>query len=103
VEELKACKVSPSTQRWEILVKWYGLDDVEASWEPAETIKEDVPVLFQAFLNAHPDDADRRALAAATGSTIAPGQPQPRATKTPRSKDKHGKKAAAAATKKKTT
>lgn len=43
VEALKSCKLSPATQRWEILVEWFGVDDIEASWEPAETIKKDVP------------------------------------------------------------
>jgi transposase InsO family protein len=59
VECIQDCRKSPATHQWEVLIKWYGLDDVEASWEPAEVIKEDVPVLFQRFVDADPSDAKR--------------------------------------------
>ncbi|KAE9199049.1 hypothetical protein PF004_g19375, partial [Phytophthora fragariae] len=39
VEALRDCRLSPDTHLWEILVKWIGLDDIEASWEPAEVIR----------------------------------------------------------------
>ncbi|KAE8953042.1 hypothetical protein PR002_g32505 [Phytophthora rubi] len=59
VEALRACRLSPDTQQWELQVKWFGLDEVETSWEPAEVIKEDVPVLFARFVDEKPDDPDR--------------------------------------------
>ncbi|GMF49469.1 unnamed protein product [Phytophthora fragariaefolia] len=37
----------------------FGLDEIETSWEPAEEIKEDVPVLFPRFVDEKPDDPDR--------------------------------------------
>ncbi|KAE8975244.1 hypothetical protein PR003_g23175 [Phytophthora rubi] len=52
VEVLRACRLSPDTHRWEILVKWFGLDVIEASWEQAEVIKQDVPLLFEAVVTA---------------------------------------------------
>ncbi len=44
VEELVAAK-----KAYEVLIKWRGLQDLESSWEPAASIKEDVPALFRAF------------------------------------------------------
>ncbi|RQM20159.1 hypothetical protein B5M09_010820 [Aphanomyces astaci] len=32
---------------WQLKMKWYGLDDLESSWEPALSIYEHVPVLFR--------------------------------------------------------
>jgi hypothetical protein len=43
LEALLDCRLSSATHRYEMLVKWYGHDDVESSWEPAENIKQDVP------------------------------------------------------------
>ncbi|KAG6610583.1 uncharacterized protein IUM83_06707 [Phytophthora cinnamomi] len=65
VEALSACRLSPDTQQWELQVKWFGLDEVETSWEPAEVIKEDVPVLFARFVDEIPDDPDRLHMTAA--------------------------------------
>ncbi|KAJ8564243.1 hypothetical protein ON010_g7105 [Phytophthora cinnamomi] len=52
VEALRDCRVSPDTHQWEILIKWFGLNDIEASWELAEVIETDVSVLFNAFVAA---------------------------------------------------
>ncbi|KAL3665943.1 hypothetical protein V7S43_008742 [Phytophthora oleae] len=54
VEALLNYRLSPATHRWGVFVKWFGPDDIEASWEPAETTKQDVPVLFQAFIPENP-------------------------------------------------
>jgi transposase InsO family protein len=59
VEAIRACRLSPDTHQWEVHVKWFGLDEVEASWEPAEVIQEDVPVLFSRFVDETPDDPAR--------------------------------------------
>ncbi|RQM30959.1 hypothetical protein B5M09_013512 [Aphanomyces astaci] len=32
---------------WQFKIKWYGLDDLESSWEPALSIYEHVSVLFR--------------------------------------------------------
>lgn len=41
VEGMVECRLGLTAQRWETLVKRYGLDDMESSWEPADTIQED--------------------------------------------------------------
>ncbi|KAE8993203.1 hypothetical protein PR003_g21024 [Phytophthora rubi] len=69
VEALRACRLSPDTHRWEILVKWFGLDEIEASWEPAEVIEQDVPLLFEAFVAASPGDPQLARLVTALEST----------------------------------
>ncbi|KAE9022407.1 hypothetical protein PF011_g4500 [Phytophthora fragariae] len=57
---------------------------VETSWEPAEVIKEDVPVLFARFVDEKPDDPDRlhmtEALDALAGRllTVATALPVPK-------------------------
>ncbi|GMF48916.1 unnamed protein product [Phytophthora fragariaefolia] len=67
----------------EILVKWYGLDELEASWEPADAIREHVPLLFEAFIAAEPADPERKqildALAALTHRRAPAPSHQPRA------------------------
>lgn len=72
VEALRECRLSPATHRYEILVKWFGLDDVESSWEPAENIRHDVPQLFQAFLQADPHDSIRDDMSRALARLDAP-------------------------------
>ncbi|GMF23670.1 unnamed protein product [Phytophthora fragariaefolia] len=46
VEALRECRLSPDSHCYEIFVKWYGLGDVESSWEPADSIKQDAPPSF---------------------------------------------------------
>ena len=53
VEELRDCRFNRTTKRWDILVKWMGLDELETSWEPASDIAEDVPALVQAYIKAN--------------------------------------------------
>uniref|UniRef100_H3H555 Reverse transcriptase n=1 Tax=Phytophthora ramorum TaxID=164328 RepID=H3H555_PHYRM len=65
VEALLDCRLSPDSHRWEVFVKWFGLDDIEASWEPADIIKQDVPGLFQVFVDDQPEARSRRDMAAA--------------------------------------
>ncbi|GMF48949.1 unnamed protein product [Phytophthora fragariaefolia] len=65
VEALLDCRLSPDSHRWEVFVKWFGLDDIEASWEPADIIKQDVPGLFQAFVADQPEARSRRDMMAA--------------------------------------
>ena len=36
----------------QVLVKWLGLEDEEASWEPAANLYEDVPVLLRKWIAA---------------------------------------------------
>ncbi|RHY11891.1 hypothetical protein DYB36_012780, partial [Aphanomyces astaci] len=42
----------PTTNVFELLIKWRGLQHVENSWEPADNIFADVPVMLKAFCKA---------------------------------------------------
>ena len=35
--------------KWEYLVKWEGYDEVEATWEPVETLSKDVPDIVNKY------------------------------------------------------
>ncbi|KAE9213617.1 hypothetical protein PF005_g10134 [Phytophthora fragariae] len=78
VEALRECRLSPDSHRYDIFVKWYGLDDVESSWEPADSIKQDVPQFFQAFLDAAPHDKLRSDMATALASPTSSSTDAPR-------------------------
>ncbi|ETW02077.1 hypothetical protein H310_05685, partial [Aphanomyces invadans] len=45
VEALK--EIRDYAGRFEVRVQWQGLDETEASWEPATTLYGDVPVLIR--------------------------------------------------------
>jgi transposase InsO family protein len=42
--------------QYQVLVKWLGLDDEEASWESADGLYEDVPVLLRKWVATHEGD-----------------------------------------------
>jgi hypothetical protein len=73
------------------------LDEIESTWEPADAVKEDVPVLYQAFVDAKPEDADRQRMAIALSKAAVPP------TQAPRPRAKRGKKATTASGAAKTT
>ncbi len=45
VEDIAECRHRDGV--WEVLIKWFGLEDVENSWENAVCIYEDMPVAFK--------------------------------------------------------
>jgi transposase InsO family protein len=49
VESMLDARYSAPTKAYEVLIKWRGLQVAENSWEPADNICDDVPVLFRAF------------------------------------------------------
>jgi hypothetical protein len=49
VEKILDSRISKGQR--EVLVKWRGFDDREATWEPSEVIREDVPNLVEEFDN----------------------------------------------------
>ncbi|KAF0726139.1 hypothetical protein Ae201684P_020252 [Aphanomyces euteiches] len=49
VEDIVDARYNSRAKSFEAKIKWRGLQDVQNSWEPADNIAEDVPVLFKAF------------------------------------------------------
>ncbi|KAH9086321.1 hypothetical protein LEN26_020213, partial [Aphanomyces euteiches] len=54
VERLDGVRVQDG--RYEVLVKWLGLEDEESSWEPAQNILDDIPVVFVKWCESHRHD-----------------------------------------------
>ena len=52
--EVAAIKEARKTKggKWELLVKWLGFDDAEATWVTAEVLAEDVPMLLLQFIDS---------------------------------------------------
>ncbi|ETV69592.1 hypothetical protein H257_14731 [Aphanomyces astaci] len=42
--------------RYQVFVKWLGLDDEESSWEPASNLLDDIPVVFRKWAAANKQD-----------------------------------------------
>ncbi|ETV64464.1 hypothetical protein H257_18660 [Aphanomyces astaci] len=52
VEAMVDARYVPTTNVYELLIKWRGLEDAENSWKPANNIFADLPVMFKAFCKA---------------------------------------------------
>ena len=50
VERVLAIAEDRDTKKWKVNIKWHGLEDVEASWEPLEVMWEDIPLLIKEWL-----------------------------------------------------
>ncbi|CAK4298195.1 unnamed protein product [Aphanomyces euteiches] len=50
VERIIDCKFDRISKRWQLHVKWLGLDPIENSWEPLDILLEDVPKLVHQFI-----------------------------------------------------
>jgi len=62
VEALSGHRFNTEMKAYEIQVKWQGLEDIEDSWEPLATIKEDVPLLLAKYVDEAADDSFRHAI-----------------------------------------
>jgi hypothetical protein len=62
VEKFLAVRHAKSAARFDVRIKWRGLEDSESSWEPAEQVAEDVPVPLKKFLKQHAGDTVAQAL-----------------------------------------
>ncbi|ETW04001.1 hypothetical protein H310_04406 [Aphanomyces invadans] len=55
VEHLEEVRVA-ADDRYEVLVKWLGLDAEESSWEPVDNLLEDILVVLRKWCAAHKDE-----------------------------------------------
>jgi hypothetical protein len=53
VEELRDTKFDRLDKIWKIQVKWFGLSELENSWEPVTNLLEDVPALVHSYVRTH--------------------------------------------------
>lgn len=53
---IKEHRYNDTTRQWELLVAWRGLEDVEDSWEPLQTMQHDVSVLVEQYITTHETD-----------------------------------------------
>ncbi|KAE9025826.1 hypothetical protein PR002_g11067 [Phytophthora rubi] len=77
VSKLVKCRMGPETHTWEIQVEWIGLDPLEASWEPATIIYEDVPELVKRFVLRANSDAAQAMWASLTKTPAARQKSKP--------------------------
>ncbi|KAF4035524.1 Calponin homology domain-containing proteinromo [Phytophthora infestans] len=70
VERLLDCRKGP--EDYELNVQWVGLDPLEASWEPARVMIEDIPKLVASYVAAHPKHKTLQAM----WKALAPAAPQ---------------------------
>ena len=50
IERIQKLRFNKALERYEVEVKWRGFDHEEPTWEPLETMHEDVPTLLHQFL-----------------------------------------------------
>ena len=62
VQKLVACRYNTQKKEYEIQVQWASLDSLEASWEPATVIYEDVPVLVERLIQASVGDGTAQSM-----------------------------------------
>ncbi|KAH9181015.1 hypothetical protein AeNC1_017009 [Aphanomyces euteiches] len=66
VDQLVDCRFNLETATFEILVKLYGLQEIENSSEPAINLLEDIPELMKRYTHEHVDNM-MSAMAASLG------------------------------------
>ncbi|ETV77529.1 hypothetical protein H257_08467 [Aphanomyces astaci] len=59
---------------FEVCVRWRGLQEIEASWEPADNLLEDIPTEFKRYVRSNKVDAQVKAMATALGVTQSLGE-----------------------------
>ncbi|CAK4616893.1 unnamed protein product, partial [Aphanomyces euteiches] len=62
--------------------KWFGLDEIENSWEPVQNLLEDVPALVHGFLDAKAETKPNVRRLSAVVKAIEPRQSIPAKTNT---------------------
>ncbi|KAE9047438.1 hypothetical protein PR001_g2758 [Phytophthora rubi] len=56
VERFIECQFGRELRAWDIKVKWFGLDEIKASWEPACIMLEGQPGPVETFVEEHQID-----------------------------------------------
>ncbi|KAE9040706.1 hypothetical protein PR003_g4252 [Phytophthora rubi] len=51
-ENLVDHRWNKESERFELLVSWCGLESIEDSWEPLQSLAQDIPVLIKAYVDA---------------------------------------------------
>lgn len=49
-------RLNTTTNEWELLVAWVGLQDIENSWEPFAVILQDIPARVKLYVDEHTAD-----------------------------------------------
>ena len=50
VERVLAIAEHRETKKWKVHIRWHGLEDVEASWEPLDVMWEDIPLFIKEWI-----------------------------------------------------
>ncbi|KAH9089771.1 hypothetical protein LEN26_019073 [Aphanomyces euteiches] len=82
VEQFIDSRFDRQQKSWMILVKWFGLDEIENSWEPVQNLLEDVPALVHGFLDAKAETKPNVRRLSAVVKAIEPRQSIPAKTNT---------------------
>ena len=53
VEAFRTCRWNADQKKFEVQVKWRGLEEVDMTWEPAVNLMEDLPQAFEKFIRAN--------------------------------------------------
>ena len=67
VDQLLECRYNQESKIHEVKVRWRGLQDTEDSWEPAQTLMEDILVVLTSFLRKQARNRNAQRLADALG------------------------------------
>ncbi|KAF0702438.1 hypothetical protein AaE_015927 [Aphanomyces astaci] len=59
VDQIEDARRNPGSNQWELLIRWKGLESLEASWEQLPAMHQEIPSLVQSFADQLPNGAKR--------------------------------------------
>ncbi|ETV64570.1 hypothetical protein H257_18558 [Aphanomyces astaci] len=62
VDQIEDARRNPGSNQWELLIRWKGLESLEASWEQLPAMHQEIPSLVQSFADQLPNGAKREGL-----------------------------------------
>ncbi|ETV65281.1 hypothetical protein H257_17936 [Aphanomyces astaci] len=65
VDPIEYARRNPGSNQWELLIRWKGLESLEASWEQLPAMRQEVSSLVQSFADQLQNGAKREGLVAA--------------------------------------